>query len=791
MKRLIQIQLFVVLILSGIAFGQAVSNERQAWYLPPCPELDVEYGMHGVKRSLADDSFKVPADGISVLCSNGQQSHWRYIDMGASRHSFDAEPGSWLYFSIDDLPAGAAVVDVQGHQTFYVNGQARSGRPRWAGMLKYPVDLQEGTNEFLVHVEKGPVVFKVQPLGSGDEKVRFLQYDRVLPWLDDLQNVDVVASFLLVNAGEAMTDLRIATKTRFEPLNDWVDYPDDAVPGVWEYEPVPSIPAWSMMKIPFRVVGPPPHKRTGLPYAVDVELQRATDGEVVASMVFNMSARNIGNHELRTWVDELGTVQSCMVLPPAAETRGDPPVIIAMPSVLRSMHESAYAYEEGPGELIIAPNTRRIGLGGTSMGRANVDSALAHVRTLHAADDQNIAINGFADAGQDAWNMAQRRPGLFSGVVPVGTDVEIMEDTPLWSNLHDVDVIFRHGKEDDTVDPELVARMERARKDCQGRTLIDIQPEFERWWGATTISDVSLSEFLFDGTQERPDTSIIELVQDHATQPNPDHWAVIHQRVDMARPGQLKAEFDSGRVMIQTDNVRQLLLRGELLEATGPLEIDIDGMSLSLDSDAGEICLQRESEGWQFAQGCDPSGKTRLRSCYEHVFNRPLLMVHGTGGGEALAHATWAKARFDAEQSWNLADGSVRIVSDRELAPEMLDGVNVILYGNADTNSAWADLMPDCPIKVHTGSVHIGDQAWEGDDLVAMFIQPMPGDRHGLVVAVGSTGAPACRVAQHLPTTDPAATIPDWMLMNRATLGQAPLMAGEFDRDWAIPPMAR
>ena len=165
-------------------------------------------------------------------------------------------------------------------------------------------------------------------------------------------------------------------------------------------------------------------------------------------------------------------------------------------------------------------------------------------------------------------------------------------------------------------------------------------------------------------------------------------------------------------------------------------------------------------------------------------------MVHGTGGGEAVARGNWAKARFDAEQFWSMADGAVRIVSDKELAPGMLDGVNVILYGNADTNSAWIDLMPDCPIRVRTGSVQVADQTWEGDDLVAMFMRPLPGDRQGLVVAMGTSGVPACHLAQHLLVTDPAATFPDWMIMNPSTLGQAPLMLGEFDRSWAMAPLA-
>ena len=785
MFRLATCLVFVLTVIQSTdSFGQRVTNERQAWYLPPCPGSDVDT-VDAVERSILDGTFQIPADDVFVTCSNGQKGAWRYVDIGTSRHSFDVEPGSWLYFSLTDLPAGPAFVDLSGHQRFYVNGEARSGRPKGAGMMKYPVNLKEGDNEILVHVKDGPVLLKVTPLAETDDTIRFLQYDRVLPWLDDLQPVDVHASLLLVNAGPPLNDLRIATKTRFKPLNEWADYPDDAVPGVWQYEAVDSIPGWSMTKIPFQVIGPPPHKRSGIPYPVDVQLQRASDGEVLATFVFNMSTRNKGNHELRTWRDRLGTVQSCMVLPPVQEAASSPPVIVALPTTLRSVHSTVYAYEEGPDELIIVPGMRRVGLGGTTMGRSHIDESIEHVRTLHAMDTQRMAINGYADAGRNAWDTARRRPGMFCGVVPIGTNIALEDDRLLNENLAEVDLIFRHGELDETIDPDMVSRLKQVRGNCEGRTLIDIRPDMERWWGAPTISDDALAEFLFESSGNQARTMTIDLVHDHTTRAHEDHWALVHQRKDCSRPARLTASHDNGRLMIQTENVRQLLIRGEPLEIKGPLDLEVDGKSLVIDSDVVEICLQHEKDGWQFADGCDTSGKSRLRSHYEHLFSRPLLMVHGTGGDADVARANWAKARFDAEQFWSLADGSARLVADRDLTPKMLDGVNVILYGNVDTNSAWAELLPNSPIVIRTGSLQVGDQIWEGDDLVTRFIRPLPGDRAGLVVAVGTSNSQASRLVQPIPVTDPTAELTDWMVMSHSTMGAEPLR-GDFDRDWKL-----
>ena len=782
--------LALTLFHSTESFGQRASNERQAWYLAPCPDSDSEQMVGTIEKSILDGSFQAPAEGTGIQCGEEQIVPWKYLDIGSSRHSFeDVESGGWLYFSLENLPSGPALIDISGHERFYVNGELRPGRPEVPGMMKFPVELREGMNQIFVQAKGGPVTLKVQPLGETDEKVRFLQYDRVLPWLDDLKHVDVQASLLLVNAGDAIHDLRVGTKTRFEPLNKWADYPDDAVPGVWEFERIESIPAWSIVKLPLRVIGPPPHKRTGFPYPVDVKLERVSDGEVLATGLFNLSTRQPGNHELRTWRDKLGTVQSCMVLPPAKESASSlPPAIVAVPTVLRSMHQTAYAFEEGPSELIIVPGTRRLGMGSTAVGRSQIDDAIKHVRTLHSMDDEKIAIVGYADAGIAAWEMAQKRPGLFSGVVPIGTEVPLCRDTTMVRNIDGLDVILRHGELDGTVDAEMASRLGDSRRESSGRTKVDIKPGMKRWWGAATISDDSIYDYLFHGADETGTVDDkIDLLHDHTTMAHEDHWAVVHQRKGYSRPAEMSAVRSRNQLDIKTDNVRQLIIRGQQLGGTNPIEITIDGKDLSLDRSDDDIYLHNDQAGWRLAETVDYSGKNRIRSHYEHLFNRPIVLVYGTNCDEKLMRANWAKARYDAEDFWRVADGHAHVVADKELTAEHLHDANVILYGNADTNSVWGKMLPNCPIDVRSGSVRIGDRSWKGDDLMTRFIRPLPGVDSGLVAVVGISGVDAARLVQPVSVIKDCGQMPDWTLMNAGSIDGADAMAsGEFDRDWNL-----
>ena len=145
----------------------------------------------------------------------------------------------------------------------------------------------------------------------------------------------------------------------------------------------------------------------------------------------------------------------------------------------------------------------------------------------------------------------------------------------------------------------------------------------------------------------------------------------------------------------------------------------------------------------------------------------------------------WAKARFDAEQFWNLADGPARVVADSAVTDDMLNGRNVILYGNADTNTTWARLLDGSPVNVRTGSVTIGERQLDGEDLVMVFVQPLAGDREGLVAAVGTSGPRARRIAWRLPTTDPAQELPDWMVVDSSSMATGVRDSGRFNRHWA------
>jgi len=95
--------------------------------------------------------------------------------------------------------------------------------------------------------------------------------------------------------------------------------------------------------------------------------------------------------------------------------------------------------------------------------------------------------------------------------------------------------------------------------------------------------------------------------------------------------------------------------------------------------------------------------------------------THGT----ALQNK-WAitKARFDNETMWYRGNSSFDIIFDTEFDPARYPDRNVILYGNADTNSAWDVLLADAPVRISNNVAIVGDQLYKGEDIVCLMAYP-------------------------------------------------------------------
>ena len=88
---------------------------------------------------------------------------------------------------------------------------------------------------------------------------------------------------------------------------------------------------------------------------------------------------------------------------------------------------------------------------------------------------------------------------------------------------------------------------------------------------------------------------------------------------------------------------------------------------------------------------------------FKDAFRHHVVLVYGTLGTAEDRARAYNKARFDAESFWYRGNGSVDVVPDKAFDPAKERDRNVVLYGNADTNAAWATLLGSGPIEIRNG----------------------------------------------------------------------------------------
>jgi hypothetical protein len=274
------------------------------------------------------------------------------------------------------------------------------------------------------------------------------------------------------------------------------------------------------------------------------------------------------------------------------------------------------------------------------------------------------------------------------------------------------------------------------------------------------------------------------------------HWVGIEAQTRQFVPASVVIDLDRDRRRFEatTDNVAVLSLKLDHLAPDEPIQVTIDGQELtSLDwpEATRQIWLSQAEDHWTVSTdppSRDLKGPHRYGP-FKDAFRHRVLFVYGTAG--TRAENTWAfnKARYDAETFWYRGNGSVDVIADRDFDAGLEPDRGVVLYGNAETNSAWADLLGNSPVQVRRGSIRIGEKTVDGDDLACLFIRPRPESDIACVGAVSGAGLAGMRLTDRLPYFVSGVAYPDCTVIGPEMLsaGSAGVrVAGFFGLDWSV-----
>ncbi|MCB0569792.1 MAG: prolyl oligopeptidase family serine peptidase [Phaeodactylibacter sp.] len=773
-----------------------------------------------IEGSLISGRWESPVEGKQVAVL-GETATWEAIRADtAGWFQHPSLRGGYVYANIPSDKEKVVLLESLGNKWAYVNGEARIGN-RYQGkdsfedwepkfdFLLLPVKLKKGNNDFLFQCNRGRLKVRLHPLAK---EVSFNAKDLTLPDCRAGENEVMWGSIVVINAREKpLEGLQIESALEGEPalLSD-----------------AGALPPMSVRKIPFRIRANGWGKAPG---AATLRLRlldaggRTFDEAALALQI--REPHGLHRRTYRSSVD--GSIQYYAVLPATAP--GAQALVLSVHGANVEAWNQGDSYAQKSWASIVAPTNRRpYGYNWEDWGRIDAIDVLELAQQQLEVDPGRVYLTGHSMGGHGTWILGSTYPDRFAAIAPSAGYLRVetyygryyndkgLRSQPmlvraknatltdsLLTNLRNLGVYVLHGGADDVVRPEQAYRaleiLSGFHKDYQYHE----EPGVGHWWdhsdepGADCVDWPPLFDFF--ARKARPGMERILNIDFKTADPSVSgtyYWGGIYEQehyLDLSRI-QLQWAPAANRVSGSTGNVKALTLDPAIFNKTKPAILKIDGDSLQLDwakyAVDGLIYLAKADGHWRLSPRPSLRNKGPHRyGGFKSVINNDVIFVYATDG--TVEENAWAlqKARFDAECFWYQGNGSIEVIADAAFDTASYKGRNVVLYGNATTNRAWAALLGDSPIQLSRDKITFGRESLTGRNLAALFVRPRADSDNAVVGVVGGTGLQGKRLTNTLPYLYQNFALPDVLIFDDSTADNpAPkaLELGYFGSDWSI-----
>ena len=461
--------------------------------------------------------------------------------------------------------------------------------------------------------------------------------------------------------------------------------------------------------------------------------------------------------------------------------------------------------------LVVAPN----GFGDARFrgpGAVDVQAVLRRVMRLYRVDRRRVSITGLSMGGTGAVELALQRPQQYSGVVALcgyydrrldySTQgqpllpwerhaMSVLSATDWAGNAQGLPLVLIHGKKDG---PQRSRSMQRAYSKAGHKVELELYPVAHNVWTPGYAGGRALKR-LAGFRQGR----VLRAVSFSTALPRVrrSHWVEILRLADHRRWARIHARVAArDQVVVSTTNVAAMVLDLPVvyLARRKPVLLTVDGAGLQLPASRARwsrrVKLWRGAKGWAVGQAPPDQGLVKragLSGPMSDVFNEPVVVVYGTGGGQGrlLRHVARRLARSRRV--------SLRypVVSDRRFRRRRYGKHAVILVGNEKTNRVLARLGPSLPIRVDDQAVRWGGRVHQTEAAGALYIYPNPDNPGRYLLVAAGTNERAYELLRKLP-----AYRPDYMVFdekvdikrNRPVVGDRRVLVdgGYFDERWRL-----
>lgn len=457
-------------------------------------------------------------------------------------------------------------------------------------------------------------------------------------------------------------------------------------------------------------------------------------------------------------------------------------------------------------------------------GEADVLESIAAVQSHYKIDPARIVLAGFSMGGAGAWHLGAQYADRWAAVHAGAGFVDVAkyqglnpDDFPwyerqLWRlydvdgyvrNLFNVPVLAYSGEMDKQKHAaDLMAESYAA----HGQQLEHIiGPGMGHQYDDGSLAKVH--EFLARSAAEgnNPYPRSITL-QTPTLRYNKLHWVEIlglaEHWLDSRVDAEVVSDVEPLAVAMTTRNVTALRITQPWAPPASlnqGFTITIDEQPIDIDPAArsrGAVYLARDGKTWrQVPRWPMESGLWKisgLQGPIDDVLLTPFIVVAPSGKSDNAAVQRWVEAELaHFIRRWSeVFRGDVQLRTDIELTAQEAANNNLVLWGDPQSNSVIARLLPQLPVRWTSEAIEWQQQRADAGSHVLAMIYPNPETADRYIVL---NSGPTFREAHDRTNSLQIPHLPDWAVLDISqppTAEQAGRVvdAGFFDERWQFKP---
>jgi hypothetical protein len=451
-------------------------------------------------------------------------------------------------------------------------------------------------------------------------------------------------------------------------------------------------------------------------------------------------------------------------------------------------------------------------------GEIDVLEALEHAQQHYRIDEDRVAVRGFSMGGAGCWQLAVHYSDMFFAANPGAGFSETPEflkffqketlnptwyEKKLWhmydctdwcTNLRQLPTVAYSGEFDIQKQAADIMETALAKERINLLHLIGPKTKHAIHAGSRVLIEQRLDDLAVAGRTRIP--RAVDFTT-YTLRYNKMNWITVTGLQDHWSRGKVKAFYKDNAIKLLTAGVTAVEINfpaGHSPLLSPSVEIRIDGTQFIVNSqwsDRSFFAAFHKVDGqWKIGKAKPTSlnKKHGLQGPIDDAFLDSFVVVSPSGKAAHKTVDQWTRSEMNHfVQQWRQQfRGDAVVKADKELSDDDIKNSNLILFGDASSNSVIKKVLGKLPVDWNDKTVSIGGQSFDASNHAPVLIYPNPlNPNRYVVVNSGFT----YREFAYLNNARQVAKLPDWAVVDLRTkpdsLWPGKIVAADFfDESW-------